>query len=151
MPQFGVNLFLQTHPCWLKMMLATMWVNNITTADFLFIQGPLDAPLPNTECRPGDPKCQVSCKCYRHQNLPLWLKPDIRSKFLFQDSCSTVEEEVCSQVSQFLVWSRSTSIVCIFLSNLWHLTSLLQTYEQECKTITDSKCETVYENKCETK
>ena len=28
---------------------------------------------------------------------------------------------------------------------------LLQTYEQECKTITDSKCETVYENKCETK
>ena len=34
----------------------------------LFTQGPLDAPLPNTECRPGDPKCQVSFKCDNHDH-----------------------------------------------------------------------------------
>ena len=39
-----------------------MWVNNIAIA-----QGPLDAPLPNTDCRPGDPKCQASCKSNCHR------------------------------------------------------------------------------------
>ena len=104
-----------------------MWVNNIAIA-----QGPLDAPLPNTDCRPGDPKCQASCKsnCHRchhshhhHQhghfdNVIIHIiintvdhfdNGSSQWKFSFQDSCSTVEEEVCSQVSPFLPlnWEKS--------------------------------------------
>ena len=58
--------------CWMKIyasfvskmvLITTPSVNSLDCDDFIiyvaFPQGPLDAPLPNADCRNGDPKCQV--------------------------------------------------------------------------------------------
>ena len=47
-------------------LITTPSVNSLDCDDFIiydaFSQGPLDAPLPNADCRNGDPKCQVGDK-----------------------------------------------------------------------------------------
>ena len=61
--------------CWMKIhasfvskmvLITTPSVNSLDCDDFIiyvaFPQGPLDAPLPNADCRNGDPKCQVGGK-----------------------------------------------------------------------------------------
>jgi hypothetical protein len=114
------------------------------------LDGPLPAPTPGADCRPGDQSCKDECTtiqeevCQQTYQQQCKTVTDQKCSTIYEDKCDTKYESVCRKEYDTKceqVYEDKCSVqyedvpekVCDTV------------YDPVCKTVTDEKCEIRYE------